>query len=606
MTLPSFLATSLLALTYLVETSPASTQGGVGLPAPETVSGPRVSKDVHGQLGSEPTWFSVAAKEGQSAYELLGQATPDGVLILTPSNGFFDRGVRAKGEAEFADVANGKKGKSTLIANDYAVLTGWTDRARTLRWHIWVEQPGPVVATLRLGAGMESPGATVELTLGQETRRLALGKGAGDGVRVAFELATPGKHTFLMRADVPKASAGAELSQVELSGAAMAGARVLRARWRPAAVHGGYRATTLESTDMWVMASRSASPYTSYSPITTPFGYFGVSFGEDRRGGPGCNFSMWSKGDLPLGRQPHLLALGSPGAQFSGFGHEGTGVKPRGWNPFSHRPKDVVLALRRERDGDFDTYYGYFIDGEGEWELYAVGRKWRGRAKPMWPGSFVEVPGPPDRQRSGDQVRKVLRKGWARGAHGEWHRLDVLRAGASQRQNKRWGKDDAGWFTFEMGGMEHFSEGKRDMLLTKEQRDEPLPNYLEGAKAEGLFRLPAKFGAVTAAAVGTEATLEFELLEVGEGASAIVYFGKRDCLAFAPRELHGTERNATALQEGGTWSRSVPLGRVHRGVNSVSLPDLDPGATYYLRILVTSDRGRMWTFETHQFTVPTR
>lgn len=606
MTFPLALVTPLLVLTFLVDGSLASTQLRTAVPARKETAPLQDPSDAAGQLGSEPAWFSATPEEGQAGFEFLGQAASDGVLILTASNGFFDRGIRAKGRSDSLDTANGQKGRSTLVVGDFERLTGWTDPAQTLRWHFWAERPGAVLVTLQWAPGTLHSGATMELTLGQETRRVPTKDIGGNEVRVPLELADSGAHTLQLRADIAGGGAACELQQVELSGAAISGARLLRARWRPGAVHGGYRASTLESTDMWVMASRSDCPHTSYSPITTPFGYFGVSFGADGRGGPGCNFSMWSKGDLPLERQPHLLALGSREAQFSGFGHEGTGVKPRGWDPFFHRPEEVVLALRRERDGVFDTYYGYFLNGAGEWQLYAAGRKWHGEAKSMWPGSFVEVPGPPDRQRSGDRVRRVLRKGWARGADGEWHRLDVLQAGKSRRQNKRWGKNEAGWFTFEMGGMQHFSEEKREVRLTKEQRKEPLPRYLQGPKAEGLFRLPAKFGAVAASVKGTQAMLSFELLEIGEEASAVIYYGKKDCLTFAPRALHGTESQATSLQEGGTWSHSLPLERALQGVNSVSLMGLDPGGAYCFRILVMSDRGRMWTFETHRFTVPAK
>jgi len=72
---------------------------------------------------------------------------------------------------------------------------------------------------------------------------------------------------------------------------------------------------------------------------------------------------MWSKADAPLEQQAHLLALGSPELKSSGFGHEGTGVKPRGWSPLEKiKPKEVVQCLRVKRGEKYNTYYGYFID----------------------------------------------------------------------------------------------------------------------------------------------------------------------------------------------------------------------------------------------------
>ena len=106
---------------------------------------------------------------------------------------------------------------------------------------------------------------------------------------------------------------------------------------------------------------------------------------------------MWSNTGQPIERQAHLLAVGSPEADFSGFGHEGTGVKPRGWEPLHTNPEEVVLCLRVERGNEHNTYHGYFVDPETKmWQLFCVGRKWVGDGKskgkgsrPMWPGSFV-------------------------------------------------------------------------------------------------------------------------------------------------------------------------------------------------------------------------
>ncbi len=103
------------------------------------------------------------------------------------------------------------------------------------------------------------------------------------------------------------------------------------------------------------MTTRSLSDFGSYSPITTPFGYYGTAFGADRRSNGGFNFSMWAssaKGKIPpLEKMPHLLVAGSPEAEFSGFGHEGSGVKLRGWLPMPDKPEICVQALRVENDG---------------------------------------------------------------------------------------------------------------------------------------------------------------------------------------------------------------------------------------------------------------
>ena len=71
----------------------------------------------------------------------------------------------------------------------------------------------------------------------------------------------------------------------------------------------------------------------------------------------------------PVFAMPHLLATGNPAAEFSGFGHEGSGVKIRNWEPYWRNPKSVIQALRVETKDGFDTFYGYLFDEEKKsWE----------------------------------------------------------------------------------------------------------------------------------------------------------------------------------------------------------------------------------------------
>ena len=65
---------------------------------------------------------------------------------------------------------------------------------------------------------------------------------------------------------------------------------------------------------MWVFETRNVAETTSYSPLTTPFGYFGTSFGSGGRIPPGAgfNFSMWVAGRdetkaPPIEKMPRLI-----------------------------------------------------------------------------------------------------------------------------------------------------------------------------------------------------------------------------------------------------------------------------------------------------------
>ena len=70
----------------------------------------------------------------------------------------------------------------------------------------------------------------------------------------------------------------ASITRITLSGSAIKGAVLPRARWRPAAIHSGLSSSTLGKAQsrLWIMEVRPVfGEKDFYSPITTPFGYFG-------------------------------------------------------------------------------------------------------------------------------------------------------------------------------------------------------------------------------------------------------------------------------------------------------------------------------------------
>jgi hypothetical protein len=558
----------------------------------------------NGQLTSEPVWFKAGIDELGHQIEYYGQASQSGKIILTPSNGFFSRGIRAVGESKVKDVANGQqtpgaKGHPPLIDNDYGQLIGWNKAEQTMRWHVWFSQAGAAYANTKL-EGL-NPSAVVTLSWNKQTRRLT-----GEQVTRPIELAVEaaGKYTLQLSAEVPPRKEVARLNSIDLYGPAVSSARLLRARWRPAAIHGGYRCSKINHPIAWVMTSKNVSPTNSYSPITTSFGYFGNSFGADQRAQPFVNFSMWSKPEKPMEQQSHLIAVGSPRAEFSGFGHEGTGVKPSGWHPLHARPTEAVLALRVERDGPYNTYYGYVFDeSTGDWQFYCAGRKWVGttKSKPIWPGSFVEVVGSSARQRSGDVTRTVVRKGWAMDANKNWHQMDSLRAGKATRANKAWGVTSDGWFSFKMGGMEHFTSEKSDIQLPTSARSGILPPYLSPEKAKQLFALPVTFGPISAAPGNNHCTINLDLKEAGTNATATVYYGQSDFLTYAPRKRAGVESRSSVLDGDRFWPQQSKAVPATTGKNALSISGLKPGSTYFYRILVHNEQGKMWTLTTGTF-----
>ncbi len=554
------------------------------------------------QLSNKAEWFEAKGPNGK-VVKYAGQLATKSTLLLTPSNGFFSRGVVASGKSKDKDMG------SPFIKGDFGVLTRWDNLKETLRWHLWIPQKGKVTVTINLDTDGLKGKSLISVKLGHEEKVVMV----EEVLKVVFNITKPGKNSFILQAKEVKGRSVARFISAKVAGSPIKSAKVLRARWRPAAVHSHFYATRLDQTSMWVMASRSASLTGSYSPITTPFGYYGASFGADQRVGHTMNFSMWSFGSHsetpPIRQWSHLIAAGSPDAEFSGFGHEGSGVKLRGgWKPLVERPKTLVQALRVEKGEVYDTYYGYYLDPKtGNWKLFAAGNKWsngrKGKDISLWPGSFVEVPGPPSSERSGDLVREVLRKGWALSKSNEWYPMNSTgKINNLSNVNKFWRDGGEGWFSIGMGGMEHFDIKATEAVLINYPKDAKLPNYLAPSKLAQLYKMPVTFGELLfKQSAADKVTVEFKLPDAGTEATATVYYGEKDVLTFAPRKAHGTESKSLVEDSGNVWTQSKSM-TAGDGVNSMTLMGLKPMTTYYFRILVVNKEGKQWNKKTVSYT----
>jgi hypothetical protein len=77
-------------------------------------------------------------------------------------------------------------------------------------------------------------------------------------------------------------------------------------------------------------------------------------------------------------------------------------------------------------------------------------------------------------------------------------------------------------------------------------------------------------------------------------ATLTVFHGPEDCLTFA-HELGYREVKTRSWPH-----RSEPV-PVIDGDNTIELSELPPGGKQHFRILIESSRGRIWSFETDQF-----
>ncbi len=589
-------------------------------------------------LLNEPEFFSPPRHDGGlSAVRYLGQDAIDGRIDLTATNGFFDRCFAA------GDQRPGLPGEEDLYRNvSFGHLLKGRESSGTARWHLWINQPGEVRASFHFTVPESDSGHEWTIRLGEQSHTFTAatsGPETPQPRQLTFNVSEPGHHEFAIDCTTTPPADDTLIHYIRLEGAAMEEAKILRARWRPAAEHQGYAAPdSCVAPDIWVFESEAVTPASSYSPITTPFGYFGTSFNQEGKvnAGAGINFSMWlarqnATSAPPIERMPFIFATGIPGADFETFHHEGTGVKLRNAVAYPDGADRVILAMRMEFEGGRHYFYGYFFDETVKrWRLFAAGTRAHDpdRREPdlesgllRRTGSFVEVPGPPARERSGDIVRIVRRRGWFIDRDLSVHRaqMEPPRHGlavARGRALRDLIEDDInnvytprfshymddfardGWIASHAGGIEnHLALAlPRDPAEVPRGRPGPLPEYLQPGMIEDLMRLPVTFGAPQVSDItSTSATIRYPIEETGPNSRAILYYGTVDALTYTPREI---TRGSPALREmfspERTWQHATPESEVRAGDNVFQLTGLQPGTEYHFRLFVSHDEAKCW------------
>lgn len=572
-----------------------------------------------------------------SDIRFLGQVAKDGVIDLTASNGFFDRCFEAQ------EAGPGIEADRQFIVPTFGYLKGRRGDARgTARWHLWVAKAGEVEANFYLTVPKGAAGHEWTMRLGEQTRILKANAGDGDSPQkqvLTFEVAKPGRLVFTIDCSRGAPQLDTRVHFIRLRGAAIDEATLLRTRWRPAAVHARFYAPAdCPEPKMWVFETRAVSKATSYSPLTTGFGYYGTSFKQGGRiqAGAGFNFSMWAAGrdaDVapPLPQMPRLIGTGIPGAQFSTFGHEGTGVKFRNAVAYPDGAERTIQALRIEpAEGGVLTYYGYFYDEKSaRWRLYASGQKPPKKSKAAGgpgfgtltsTGSFCEIPGPPNRERSGDVVREIKRRGWFHGSDGKWYRAVLAHALPDQAGRRKKGKTapavtnksvhymtdyaTEGWMAMSTGGVTYRAGNQRSVKPPEPATMPPLPGYLAADKTKQLFTLPVMFGPSEATAVGkNRASIAYQLEKTGPNSKAILYYGTVDCITYPAKAVSkGSAVQIDMARAERTWQFATPELTVKAGENLFLLKNLQAGKDYFYRLYVEHDEGRSWDYRSGRFT----
>ena len=414
------------------------------------------------------------------------------------------------------------------------------------------------------------------------------------GFRLIFpETIEEGFHKLKITLKKSAKKATLKFLNARLSGSAIEDSYVVRERWRPLASYSTFRSSVNPlDAQAWIIELSSDSDFGHYSPITTDFGYYGPIF---KPGGlvSGVNMSIWSYGagqqEPPLPELSHLLGIGSAKGTFSSWGHEGTGVKVRNWNPFdSNKSKKHVLGLRFVNEGDYRTFYGYFWnESTKKWQLYSVGRKHKkgkGSLKRIKTNAFIEVVGGADRQRSNHKVREVEYKGWVRDSQGVWSELDEMllnTRGGIKNENHGLSEDGESLMS-SAGGLRNRITSDFPSVIRKNPVQK-LPAYMSRKKLKDFDRLPFAPVILSASYLAEDGVLRAKLrVRTPYEAKVTLCWGDEDALTLEKRWDHCKEY-------------AQPAGRRKR-VHLMDLPATEEDR--YLRVLVRDKRAQMWSFET--------
>ena len=495
-----------------------------------------------GQIGVPLSWQ--ACGDDPNSLCML-QKTRDSVLYLTPNESFFPmRGLVAAGQGQVPDLENLNSGKS------FAWIEKW-DAGDVAEWVWFAPQAGEGTITLWMSA--KSDGGTFSMSMDNKTVSFAVksSENPSSVFSCPFKVTDPGLHRLRIVCD--KAAAGIQFHWMTLSGSCVKGAAVVRKRWRPSAAHTKFSSSQAKKPiRLWVMEMDAVpGDLGFYAPITTPFGYYGPTWQADGTVNAGFNFSLWSYGrgqeEPPVEQLSHLLAIGNRDATFGGFGHEGTGVKIRDWDPLTgHQGQRQVLALRVVPSETYDTYYSYYyVADENEWRLFGVGNKYN-KGKPLkslWVGSFVEVPGPPHVQRTGLYPREMRYRGWVVQEDGQLLQLDHMSGGDVDKQTgltyTHRGVNDDGWFFLRTGGLSFhkpLSPGGVDLAEDNHLKD--LPAYLAPEHKESLLGVPSEVTVQSVEVTPEGLNIEYRIDHLGQDPELEVYWGTQDSLTFADRWAH--------------------------------------------------------------------
>jgi hypothetical protein len=532
------------------------------------------------QQGAKIEWIK-APLLGDN-YFYMAQRTTHSRLLLTPNESFFPKlGLAAEGKGEFP-VVDDELNKGS----NFKTITQW-DAGDVAEWGLWFEMTGSAtVRVLMANAGKEG---RYTLSLGDQKKTFS----ATEAAPLTFAIMQPGHCLLQLACETESESSPTQLHAIELTGLAAKDAAVLRKRWRPAAAHTKFTSSHDPEGVRLCIIEMDAKPGTLgfYAPITTPFGYYGPTWTAEGLANTGFNFSLWSFGrgsdEPPIEQLSHLIAIGDPEAKFSGFSHEGTGVKIRGWEPLEGRQgQRQAFAVRMEPGEKYTTYFTYFYArDEGRWRLFGVGKTYNKRnpKTTLGIGSFVEVPGTAANQRTGPYERQMRYRGWAVDGKGKLHPFDRMGNGNVDKvtglTHTDRGVTEDGWFYLQTGGWAfRKTEGKEPIALPAQTVHRV--DYLDAADLQFLQTVPCEITGTGITPSSSGAKVSFNIRNLGKNPEVKIHWGTEEGLTFSDR-----------------WENSTDVKNPREGANAMTL-DAPRGKPLFVRLFLKNQEGQFWSMDT--------
>lgn len=513
-------------------------------------------------------------------------------LVFTPNESFFSPVGTLR-----ANQRDKTTGNIYNKGEYYDYIYKWKNLNDTIVFGINIKTPGSLIIKPEMGVIDNQDGSEMYIYLGDERKELSL-KATGSKSNyqiqneVTFENVNVGFYEIKLQLKSlknPSSDIG-NFKNLHITGKAATSAENEMRRYRAFAVHAKWKTASNNPVEISVHELSIANKNIDYyQPITTPFGYTGSTWKKNTQTFGGYNFSLWSYGANdpvpPFYQESHLIAVG-PGLEFGTYGHEGTGVKPRGPHPYIGKNTSTqVIAVRKDPGTIYDTYWSYYLDPDtNHWKLYGCGRKYNksGQISHLWTGAFVEVPGAASVMRNGHRTAETHYKGWQMDTSGNWHPVNTMEGTTGQNNEsfRDWNIVD-NKFSMKMGGWGEPGIEKKTLTLSN---PEPLPDFLKNSYVDELYKMPATFTHNSPVEIlSTSAKLSFNVTDLGTNATATIFWG--------------TEEGLTKEDK---WQQQKSIS-VSAGNNVVELTNLNNATDYYYRVKIKNNEGIIWSLNTQEF-----